>query len=130
VTNRTLPLAIVAAVLALPAADMGAQPSASTRRVSNAPLTVEELLPMTCVQAWVAAGKRYPDMRSIVTTLAKVSLVNRDLTFPTTREAGMNAGQAIAEECKADPGALLYAVVDKQVRRLGAPTTPSHRVPK
>ena len=57
-------------------------------------------------------------MLSIVTTLARVSLANRELTFPNTRQAGTDAGSGIAQDCKADPQALLYAVVDKQVRRV------------
>jgi hypothetical protein len=40
------------------------------------------------------------------------------LTFPNTREAGLDAGKGIAEDCKADPKALLFAVVDKHVRRV------------
>jgi hypothetical protein len=35
-------------------------------------------------------------MLAIVTTLAKVSLANRELTFPNTREAGIDAGTGIA----------------------------------
>jgi hypothetical protein len=57
-------------------------------------------------------------MLAVVQTLARVSLDNRDLTFPNTREAGRDAGQGIAEDCKADPNGLLFAVVDKHVRRV------------
>jgi hypothetical protein len=82
-----------------------------------------EVLPLTCAQAWVKAGKSYPQMISIVKTLARVSLANRDLTFPNTREAGTEAGKNIAEDCKADPDALLFAIVDKQVRRVAGGAT-------
>ncbi len=81
----------------------------------------KDLLPLTCAQAWVKANKSYPEVISIVTTLARVSLANRDLTFPNTREAGKDAGKAIAEDCKADPDSLLFAIVDKHVRRLAQP---------
>jgi hypothetical protein len=57
-------------------------------------------------------------MLSIVKTLARVSLANRELTFPDTHEAGLDAGKGIAEDCKADPNALLFAIVDKHVRRV------------
>jgi hypothetical protein len=80
--------------------------------------TVTDLLPLTCAQAWVKSNKSYPQMLSIVKTLARVSLANRDLTFPDTREAGLDAGKGIAEDCKADPHALLFAIVDKHVRRV------------
>jgi len=85
---------------------------------SNA--TAAELLPLTCAQAWAVSNKNSSGMLAIVRTLAHVSLVNRDLTFPNTREAGMEAGKAIADDCKADPNALLFAIVDKQVKLLAA----------
>jgi hypothetical protein len=64
----------------------------------------------------VKAGTSYPQMRSIVVTLARVSLANRDLKFPDTREAGLEAGRGIAQDCKADSNGLLFASVDKRVR--------------
>ena len=84
-------------------------------------LKAEDLLPMTCAQAWATAGKRYPEMLSIVRTLAKVSLANRELDFPNTKQAGWDAGTGIAEDCKADPQGLLFAIVDKHVRRVAEP---------
>ena len=59
-------------------------------------------------------------MLAIVVTPAKISLANRNLAMPNTREAGVDAGTGIAQECKADPDALLFAIVDKQVRRVAA----------
>ena len=89
----------------------------------NTKLAAEDVRPLTCVQAWVKSNKNYTGMRSIVVTLARVSLANRDLTFPNTREAGLEAGKAIAEDCKADPNALLFAIVDKHVRRVAEAAT-------
>ena len=43
---------------------------------------------------------------------------NRELSFPDTREAGIDAGTGIAKDCEADPKGLLYAMVDKHVRRV------------
>jgi hypothetical protein len=80
-----------------------------------------DVLPLTCVQAWEKADKTYPKMLSIVVTLARVSLANRDLTFPDTREAGLEAGKRIADDCKADPNGLLFAIVDKHVRQIAKP---------
>jgi hypothetical protein len=60
----------------------------------------KDLLPLTCAQAWVKSGKSYPTMISIVETLTRVSLANRELTFPNTREAGLEAGKGIATDCK------------------------------
>jgi hypothetical protein len=56
-----------------------------------------------------------------VEALARVSLANRDLTFPNTREAGLDSGKGIAEDCKGDPQALLFPIVDKHVRRVARP---------
>jgi hypothetical protein len=50
--------------------------------------------------------------------MATLSLNNRELTFPNTKEAGDDAGKGIAADCKADPDALLFAIVDKHVRRV------------
>ena len=111
---------LAAAALAAAVLDSGAQsPSTAARPAKRASvLDAERALPMTCVQAWDASGRRYPHMLAMVTTLARVSLANRNLTFPNTREAGLDAGRGIADDCKADPDALLFAIVDKHVRRL------------
>ena len=69
-----------------------------------------QAMPLTCAEAWIASEKDYTQLRGIVITLAKVSLVNRDLTIPDNREAGLDAGKGIAADCKADPNALLFAV--------------------
>src|SRR5262250_3257273 len=102
-------------VLAGTLAIAGAARQSSKRQTT---WTATELLPMTCAQAWVQGGKGYAGMLAIVKTLAQVSLANRDLKFPNTREAGLDAGKGIAEDCKADPQALLFAIVDKNVRRV------------
>jgi len=89
---------------------------------SQAGWTPAEVLPLTCAQAWEQSGRGYGGMLAIVKTLARVSLANRGLTFPNTREAGLEAGRGIAEDCKADPNGLLFAIVDKHVRRVAEAT--------
>lgn len=79
---------------------------------------VEDVWPLTCAQAWERAGRSEPGMVGIVRTLAHVSLANRDLLFPDTREAGLDAGKGIAEDCAEDPAGLLFATVDKHARRV------------
>ena len=96
-----------------------AQAPPPQRVVSTQPaLTAAQALPLTCAQAWIAADRNYARMRALVISLAKVSLVNRDLTFPNDRDAGVDAGKGIAADCKADPNGLLFAIVDKHVRRV------------
>lgn len=110
---------VIAVVAAGALSQLGAQgPAGSGQATIASTLTADQALPLTCAQAWAVAGKTYGPMLAIVTTLAKVSLANRELAFPNTREAGMDAGTGIAQDCKADPQALLYAVVDKHVRRV------------
>ena len=103
------------------AASIDAQAPATRDAAGNpAPLTAAQALPLTCAQAWIASGKSYAEMRMVVIELAKVSLVNRELTFPNRRDAGLDAGTAVAADCKADPHALLFAIVDEHVRRIAA----------
>lgn len=112
---------LAAVILAAALAGIEAQVPVGTAGSSSS-LTADQALPLTCVQAWVASGKSYPSMLATVATLAKVSLANRELTFPNTREAGLDAGRGIARDCKEDPRALLYAVVDEHVRRVAEGT--------
>jgi len=69
-------------------------PKASAPAPKTAPKTWKavDALPLTCAQAWVQSGRTYPGLLAVVETLARVSLANRDLTFPNTREAGLDAG--------------------------------------
>jgi hypothetical protein len=112
---------LFAAAIAFP---IGAQPRAARKSGGSAPtLSAIQALPLTCTQAWVAAHKSYPEVLAIVTTLAKVSLANRNLALPNKRDAGLDAGRGIADDCKADPDALLFAIVDKHVRRVAGATS-------
>lgn len=111
---------VVAGVVVGALVHLGAQAPSQPAPVVHA-ISADRALPLTCAQAWVVSGKNYASVVEIIKSLAKVSLENRDLTFPNTREAGMDAGRGIADDCKADPSALLYAVVDKHVRRVAEP---------
>jgi hypothetical protein len=117
---------VLASIVALLFAAAASFPLGAQSRVATPPvkrtLTAVQALPLTCAQAWAAAHKSYPEARAIVITLAKVSLANRDLTFPNTRDAGVDAGRGIADDCKGDPDALLFAIVDKHVRRVAQTT--------
>jgi hypothetical protein len=118
-------LALLAGLTLAAAVVAAAQTSKAPAQAPRA-WKAEDALPLTCAQAWLQGGKSYPGLLAVVDTLARVSLANRDLTFPNTREAGLDAGKGIAEDCKGDPHALLFAVVDKHVRRVAesAPRPP------
>ena len=113
-------LVAIVVVLAGALAPMLRAQSAAAKEVAKtqSALTAAQALPLTCAQAWVASEKNYARLRALVISLAKVSLVNRDLTLPNQRDAGVDAGKGIAADCKADPNALLFAIVDKHVRRI------------
>ena len=112
---------VIVMASAIAAAVHAQAPATKTAAATLPALTAVQALPLTCAQAWIASGKSYAQMRAIVIELAKVSLVNRDLTLPNRREAGLDAGKGIAADCKADPHAGLFAIVDKHVRRIAAP---------
>src|SRR5215831_16704243 len=117
--SQFLWVCMIAAAVVVVVSLVGAQVPTRKAATSTVPtLTMEQALPLTCEQAWIAGGQSYAPMLATVKTLAKVSLANRNLTFPNTREAGEDAGKGIANDCKADPDALLFAVVDKHVRRV------------
>lgn len=109
---------VMAAAIALPLGAQSPQPATKKAASTQPALTAAQALPLTCAQAWIASEKDYAKMRAVVIGLAKVSLVNRDLTFPNQRDAGVDAGKGIAADCKADPNGLLFAIVDKHVRRV------------
>ena len=122
--RRPLVVSIAAVLFAATAVfPMGAQSRAGAKSAASAPtVSAVQALPLTCAQAWAAAHRSYAEVIPIVTTLAKVSLVNRNLVLPNTRETGLDAGKGIADDCKADPDALLFAIVDKHVRRVAETT--------
>lgn len=97
------------------------RPATKPASTATANLKMVELMPLTCAQAWAVSGKDYSELYRMVAALATVSLANRDLAFPNTKEAGMDAGIGIAKDCKADPQGLLFGIVDKHVRRLATP---------
>jgi len=118
-------LVSIAAILfaAATAFPIGAQSKGAAKSAGRVPaVSAMQALPLTCAQAWVAAHRSYPEVIAIATTLAKVSLANRDLAIANDREAGLEAGRGIAADCKADPDALLFAIVDKHVRRVAETT--------
>ena len=125
-TRHLLTTLVIVMAAAIAAAVDAQAPATRTVATTPAALSAVQALPLTCAQAWIASGKSYPQMRAIVIELAKVSLVNRDLTLPNRREAGLDAGQGIAADCKADPHAVLFAIVDRHVRRVA---TALDRVP-
>jgi hypothetical protein len=77
---------------------------------------IDQLVTMTCRQAWHAGGKTQAGFFAIVQELTELSSKNRGVTIPDDKAAGERAGQWIRTQALKDPDQLLYAVVDHAVQ--------------
>ena len=80
---------------------------------------LDQIVTKTVHEAWVASGRDEDKWLGMVEQLAELSAQNRGVTLPDTREAGSRFGESIKKEARKDPDQLLYAVVDRAVRRVG-----------
>lgn len=87
------------------------------------PWTDQQILTCTVSQCWHLANKSEDDFFDIVQRLAAISAQTRNLTLPQSEAAGQQVGQEIKTKAKADNDALLYAVVDDAVRKVGQPAS-------
>ena len=79
---------------------------------------IADALPLTCLQLWEAYGENNQDVVEIVTTMAGMSVINRELDFPQTEAAGRMLGEGILKGCTQDRNDLMYAIVDRNVRKV------------
>ena len=84
---------------------------------------LDQIVTKTVHEAWVASGRNEDKWFGMVEQLAELSAQNRGVTLPDTREAGSRFGESIKKEARKDPDQLLYAVVDRAVRRVGKTQT-------
>lgn len=94
------------------------QPSGGAATSEGATLPLEQLLPMTVHEAWVASGRNEDKFFAMVAELAQVSAQKRGVTLPDTAGAGQRAGAKFKEIARRDPDQLLYVVVDTMVRHV------------
>jgi hypothetical protein len=86
--------------------------------------TVNEVLPLTCGQAWQMSGKSTPEFVRMLVALGGLSFQNRGLSLPeSARARSSEIGMAIRKSCESDPDDLLYSVVDRSLRPYGVPAT-------
>jgi len=83
------------------------------------PWTIEKILPLTVSEAWQMSGKNEDTFFDMVQDLAAFSAQKRNLVLPASEAAGREAGEYIKQQAKLDHNQLLYAVVDKAVRKVG-----------
>jgi hypothetical protein len=130
---RKVSLALIVSLL-LPASVGSLQAQALSEVVSEPPESIllprempedadwdiADALPLTCLQLWEAYGENNQDVIEIVTTMAGMSVINRELDFPQTEEAGRMLGEGVLKGCTQDRNDLMYAIVDRNVRKVVA----------
>ena len=117
-TNRYAVVLWVAALLPCIAIPAGAQEAPSS--TAPAPTwTIDQAVTCSVHDAWVLGGKTEPGFFAIVKALAELSAQKRGLILPDKETVGHEFGQYIKTQAKADHDQLLYAIVDRAVRKYG-----------
>jgi hypothetical protein len=114
-------IAVLLPALALPACQAQTAASQSTPETSSpAPTwTIDQAVTCSVHDAWVLGGKTEPGFFAIVKALAELSEQKRDLVLPDKETVGREFGEYIKAQARADHDQLLYAVVDRGVRKYG-----------
>jgi hypothetical protein len=120
--NRYAVILWVAALLPCIAIPAGAQEAPSS--TAPAPTwTIDQAVTCSVHDAWILGGKTEPGFFDIVKALAELSAKKRDVTLPDDEAVGRQFGDYIKAQAKADHDQLLYAIVDRAVRKYGKPVT-------
>lgn len=114
-------VAVLLPALALPACQAQTAASQSTPETSSpAPTwTIDQAVTCTVHDAWVLGGKTEPGFFAIVKALAELSAQKRDLVLPDKETVGREFGEYIKAQARTDRDQLLYAIVDRAVRKFG-----------
>ena len=81
--------------------------------------TIDQAVTCSVHDAWELSGKSEPGFFEIVKALAQLSAQKRDLTLPDNATVGRQFGDYIKTQARADHDQLLYAIVDRAVRKFG-----------
>lgn len=111
-------LVVAGSLAMMPVSAAPQQPSGATANTATMPL--DQLLPMTVHEAWVASGRNEDKFFAMVTELVQLSAQKRGVVLPDNAGAGQRAGAKFKEIARRDPDQLLYVVVDTMVRHVGA----------
>ncbi len=71
--------------------------------------------------AWELGGKTETGFFAIVKALAELSAQKRGLILPDKESTGREFGEYIKAQARTDRDQLLYAIVDRAVRKYGTP---------
>jgi hypothetical protein len=116
--NRYAVVLWVAALLPCVANPAGGQKAPSaTEPAPN--WTIDQAVTCSVHDAWVLGGKTEPGFFAIVKALAELSAQKRGLILPDKETVGREFGGYIKTQAKADHDQLLYAIVDRAVRKYG-----------
>ena len=80
---------------------------------------IDQAVTCSVHDAWVLGGKSEEGFFAIVKELAELSAQKRELALPDDATVGRQFGEYIKAQAKADHDQLLYAIVDKAVRKYG-----------
>jgi hypothetical protein len=81
--------------------------------------TIDQAITCTVHDAWVLGGKTEQGFFGIVKAMAEFSAQKRDLVLPNRETTGREFGDYIKTQARADRDQLLYAIVDRAVRKYG-----------
>jgi hypothetical protein len=95
----------------------GQQAPSATEPAAN--WTIDQAVTCSVHDAWELGGKTEAGFFAIVKALAELSAQKRGLVLPDNETVGREFGQYIKVQAKADHDQLLYAIVDRAVRKYG-----------
>ena len=114
-TNRYAVVLWVASLM--PCVALGQQVSSTSEPAPN--FTIDQAVTCSVHDAWVLGGKTEAGFFTIVKAEAELSAQKRGLVLPDNETAGRQFGEYMKTQAKADHDQLLYAIVDRAVRKYG-----------
>ena len=81
--------------------------------------TIDQAVTCSVHDAWVLGGKTESGFFDIVKAEAELAAQKRDLVLPDRETTGREFGEYIKAQAKTDHDQLLYAIVDRAVRKYG-----------
>src|ERR1700758_3276301 len=81
--------------------------------------TIDQAVTCSVHDAWVLGGKTEAGFFAIVKAEAELAAQKRGLVLPDSETVGHQFGEYIKAQAKADHDQLLYAIVDRAVRKFG-----------
>jgi hypothetical protein len=107
--------AVLWAASLLPCVAIGQQASSS----ATPNFTIDQAVTCSVHDAWVLGGKTETGFFAIVQAEAELAAQKRGLVLPDNAAVGHQFGEYIKAQAKADHDQLLYAIVDRAVRKFG-----------